>query len=146
MFCLAAKPLVRGHKVGGPRTPGRMRSAKEKTNMGRPKKHETRDRQLNLSLTAAEYESLVQRAQAVGMRPVHFGRALVLNSASAPITIGRAASNIEKLNYSALVRLGTNLNQLMRHLHRTGDPVPADLEPLLNDIRRIIARGVNDDR
>ena len=35
--------------------------------MGRPKKTEPRDRQFNLSLTAAEYESLVRRAQAVGM-------------------------------------------------------------------------------
>jgi hypothetical protein len=28
-------------------------------------------------------------------------------------------------------------------LHQTGDPVPADLEPLLIDIRRIIARGTS---
>jgi hypothetical protein len=114
--------------------------------MGRPKKTEPRDRQFNLSLTAAEYESLVQRAQAVGMRPVHFGRTLMLDSANAPFTIGRATDRIERLNYSALTRLGNNLNQMMRHLHQTGDPLPADLEPLLMDIRRIISRGAGDDR
>jgi hypothetical protein len=32
---------------------------------------------------------------------------------------------------------------MVRHLHQTGDPLPADLEPLLNDIRRIIARGAS---
>jgi hypothetical protein len=114
--------------------------------MGRPKKNEPRDRQLNVSLTAAEYESLVQRAQALGMRPVHFGRALLLNSNMAPAASKKPTSNIEKLNYSALARLGNNLNQMMRHLHRTGDPLPPDLEPLLTDIRRIIARGAGDDR
>jgi hypothetical protein len=30
---------------------------------------------------------------------------------------------------------------MVRHLHRTGDPPPADLEPLLRDIRDIIARA-----
>jgi hypothetical protein len=111
--------------------------------MGRPKKFELRDRQLNLSLTAAEFEGFVQRASAVGMRPVHFGRALLFHAKSENTANPRTPSNIEKLNYSALVRLGNNLNQMMRHLHQTGDPVPADLEPLLIDIRRIIARGTS---
>ena len=114
--------------------------------MGRPKKIEPRDRQLNVSLTATEYECLVQRAQALGMRPVHFGRALLLNSNTAPAVNRPPASSIEKLNYSALTRLGNNLNQMMRHLHRTGDPLPTDLEPLLTDIRRIIAREADHDR
>jgi hypothetical protein len=111
--------------------------------MARPRKSEPRDRQLNLSLTAAEYENIVQRANALGMRPVHFGRALVLNSNTAPLSNRRTPSNIEKLNYSALVRLGNNLNQMMRYLHQTGDPLPADLEPLLTDIRTIIERGAS---
>jgi len=114
--------------------------------MGRPKKTEPRDRQLNVSLTATEYESLVRRAQALGMRPVHFGRTLLLNSNTTSVVQQRATSHIEKLNYSALARLGNNLNQMMRHLHRTGDPLPPDLEPLLTDIRVIIARGCSDDR
>ena len=109
--------------------------------MGRPKKFELRDRQLNLSLTAAEYESLVQRAKAVGMRPVHFGRGLLLTSKIEKTADQRQPSHIERLNYSALARLGNNLNQMMRHLHQTGDPVPADLEPLLKDIRQILATG-----
>ena len=47
--------------------------------MGRPRKSEPRDRQFNLCLTASELESLKRRAQDVGMRPVHFGRALLLD-------------------------------------------------------------------
>jgi hypothetical protein len=108
--------------------------------MGRPNKSEPRDRQLNLSLTTAEYESLVRRAQAVGMRPVHFGRALIFDQ-SRKILTSSEISNVARLNLGQLVRLGNNLNQMMRHLHQTGEPVPPDLEPLLKDIRQILARG-----
>ncbi len=114
--------------------------------MGRPKKTtEARDKQLNLSLTTAEFENLCQRARALGVRPVHLGRALVLDQSH---TLAKSAptSNADRLIHGQLVRLGNNLNQMVRHLHRTGDPLPPDLEPLLTDIRRIIARGCGDDR
>lgn len=115
--------------------------------MGRPKKSEKRDKQLNLSLTASELARISQRAQAVGMRPVHFGRAILLDENRKIISAKKeVASNIERLIYAQLVRLGNNLNQLVRHLHRTGDPLPADLTPLLTDIRQLIARGCRDDR
>ncbi|WP_426424191.1 plasmid mobilization protein [Bradyrhizobium genosp. A] len=110
--------------------------------MGRPKQTELRDRQLNVSLTATEYESLVRRAQAVGMRPVHFGRSLLIDKTRTvdPKT-EHHGNNVVRLYIHQLSRLGNLLNQMMRHLHQTGDPVPADLEPLLNDIRSVIARG-----
>jgi hypothetical protein len=111
--------------------------------MGRPRKSEPRDRQLNVGLTATEYESLVRRAEAVGMRPVHFGRALLLGRNYASVGKGEPANNISRLIHAQLVRLGNNLNQMVRHLHQTGDPLPTDLEPLLNDIRQIIARGIS---
>jgi hypothetical protein len=117
-----------------------MRSAKEQREMGRPKKSEPRVRQLNLSLTESELRSIEQRAEAVGMRPVHFSRALLFDQNRKPAPKA-GDSNIGRLIYGQLVRLGNNLNQMVRHLHRTGDPVPSDLEPLLNDIRQIIARG-----
>jgi hypothetical protein len=115
--------------------------------MGRPRKSEPRSEQLNLSLTAAELASIKRRAEAVGMRPVHFGRALLLDPNRQP-AIKRAEdrSNLERLIYDQLVRLGNNLNQMVRHLHQTGDPLPSDLEPLLKDIRQIIAQGRRHDR
>jgi hypothetical protein len=114
--------------------------------MGRPKKSELRDRQLNLCLTANEFERLRQRAQAVGMRPAHFSRALLLDPRCNVAPAREANTNATRLVYEALARLGNNLNQMVRHLHRTGDPLPADLEPLLNDIRQILARRLRDDR
>ena len=110
--------------------------------MGRPRKSEPRSEQLNLSLTASELESIKRRAESVGMRPVHFGRALLLDK-TRKASVGHDqnnSSNIERLIYGQLVRLGNNLNQMVRHLHGTGDPLPADLEPLLTDIRQIITR------
>jgi Bacterial mobilisation protein (MobC) len=124
---------------GGPQAPGRMRSAKDKK-MARPRKSEPRDRQLNLSLTATELASIKRRAEALGMRPVHFGRSLLLDEGHKCSVAREPENNASRFIRNQLARLGNNLNQLLRHLHRTGDPLPADLEPLLNDIRRIIAR------
>ena len=109
--------------------------------MGRPRKTEPRDRQLNLSLTASELQSIERRAQAVGMRPVHFGRALLLDTHLQPLPVARDAANpINRLIHGQLIRLGNNLNQLVRQLHQLREPLPADLEPLLGDIRRLISK------
>ena len=81
------------------------------------------------------------------MRSVHFGRAILLGGEGATCTRQAApATHLNMLMIDQLRRLGNLLNQLMRHLHRTGDPLPPDLEPLLKDIRKIIARGYGDDR
>jgi Bacterial mobilisation protein (MobC) len=108
--------------------------------MGRPRKPEARTQQFNLSLTERELESIKRRASALGMRPVHFGRAVLLDTNRKPTAKRAPQGNVERLIYCQVARLGNNLNQMVRHLHRTGDPLPADLEPLLKDIREIIAR------
>jgi hypothetical protein len=123
-----------------------MRSAKGNATMGRPTKAEPRCKQLNLSLTESELASIARRAQAVGMRPVHFGRAVLLDQTRKLAPNSEPAGNVARLVHTQLVRLGNNLNQMVRHLHSTGDPLPADLEPLLRDIRHIVARGCRDDR
>jgi YD repeat-containing protein len=114
--------------------------------MGRPKATETRTRQLNLSLTERELECIKKRASALGMRPALLGRALILSQNNAPIAKHDADGTAQRLIYTQLARLGNNLNQMVRHLHRTDDPLPADLEPLLRDIRHIIARRMHHDR
>jgi Bacterial mobilisation protein (MobC) len=108
--------------------------------MARPKKSEPRDKQFNLSLTARELESIKRRAHALGMRPIYFGRALLLDPARKLPVKKEPEGNMGRLIYGQLARLGNNLNQLVRHLHRTGEPLPSDLEPLLKDIRQIISR------
>lgn len=110
--------------------------------MSRSTKSEPRDKQLNLSLTASELARIRQRAEAVGMRPVHFGRAMVLDEGRRLIPKEGVEQNTPRLLYMQLVRLGNNLNQLVRHLHSHGGPLPADLEPLLRDIRHLIIRNM----
>jgi hypothetical protein len=109
--------------------------------MGRPTTSEPRSRQLNLSLTESELESIRRRAAVLGMRPAHFGRAMLLDEKHKPAITPAPENTTDQLIYGQLVRLGNNLNQMVRHLHQTGDPLPPDLEPLLRDIRAIIARG-----
>ena len=96
-----------------------------------------RRNQLNLSLTDREFADIGQRAAAFGMRPVHFARTLVVEGA--PVARGPDMRHASRLVLQ-LSRLGNNLNQLVRHLHQTGAPVPGDLVPLLNDIRALIAK------
>lgn len=108
--------------------------------MGRSKISEPRCKQLNLSLTASELESIKRRAEAVGMRPVHFGRAVLLDQTAMPAAKHEPDSNIDRLIYGQLARLGNNLNQMVRHFNKSGKPPPSDLEPLLKDIRQLIAR------
>ncbi|WP_198031728.1 plasmid mobilization relaxosome protein MobC [Bradyrhizobium sp. Ec3.3] len=108
--------------------------------MVRPRVPDPRNKQLKLYFTAGELASIEKRAQALGMRPVHFGRAVLLSDGRIVIPRDHDADARRQV-LSHLSRLGNNLNQMVRHLHATGDPLPADLEPLLIDIRRIIARG-----
>ncbi|HEX4409034.1 MAG TPA: hypothetical protein VH206_09690 [Xanthobacteraceae bacterium] len=65
---------------------------------------------------------------------------MLLNADRNPRSSLESEGQFDRLVYGALSRLGNNLNQLLRHLHQTGDPIPPDLEPLLKDIRQIIAR------
>lgn len=90
----------------------------------------------------SELASIKRRAAALGMRPVHFGRAVLLDRDAKPAGGREMNDNLRRLVYDQLVRLGNNLNQMVRHLHRTGDSLPPDLEPLLTDIRHIIERRV----
>ena len=133
-------PLVGGRWIWPPNP--RTHALSQGSPHGSAKDSHIRDMQLKLNLTATEYECLVRRANAVGMRPNHYGRALMLDKNAVHRQPERTPSNLEKLNYMALCRLGNNLNQMMRRMHETGEPAPADLEPLLADIREIINRAV----
>jgi hypothetical protein len=104
------------------------------------KNHDPRRFQLNLSLTAAELEDIKQRAEALGLRPVHFARLAALRS-NPENTVKSAPENqvLRKINLE-LARVGNNLNQISRNFHQLKVPLPNDLEPLLKDIRALIAR------
>jgi hypothetical protein len=110
--------------------------------MARPKQTSVRDRQLNIGLTDGEYQAIAARAHALGMRPVAYGRAMMLDARIAPAAAVDAPHRHERLVLLELQRLGNNLNQLVRRLHITGSTPPADLGPLLADVRAILSRAL----
>ena len=110
--------------------------------MGRPPLEIKRDRQFNVGLTAREHELLHARAARAGMRPVDYGRARLLGEWRVTAQEASGAVHLDPLLLNALIRLGNNLNQIARRLNTVGQPSPSTLEPLLAEIRRLIALGV----
>jgi hypothetical protein len=108
--------------------------------MKKYQKPDPRCYQLNLSLTLDELEDVKRRALAIGMRPVHFARAAVTGRSAPSVALVVSANQPFRLIHIQLVRLGNNLNQLARKFHETQQCPPADLVPLLKDIRALIAR------
>ena len=62
--------------------------------MDQPIKAELRSRQFNLSLTESELASIKRRAYAVGMRPVQFGRAILLDQGRKLVITREPSSNL----------------------------------------------------
>jgi len=111
--------------------------------MARPKHNDIRDRQLNLKLTAAEFERLRRRAAASGMRLVDFGRARLLAEWRVTETAVAATPHLDPLFQAQLSRLGNNLNQIARRMHAFQEPAPPALAPLLDELRTLINRGAS---
>jgi hypothetical protein len=110
--------------------------------LARSKQRLKRDRQFNVGLTAPEYDLLLSRAAASGMRPVDYGRARLFGERrGVTFTEPDAGSQIDPLFQTHLSRLGNNLNQIARRLNRLGYPPTDSLEPLLREIRALLAKG-----
>ena len=99
--------------------------------MGRPPKHETRDRQLNLSLTAREYSEVCCRATAAGMRPSEFGRMQIVSERALKRVHAIAHGQRDPAFLLQLSRLGNNLNQITRRLHQLDIAAAARIAALL---------------
>ncbi|MDN3277837.1 hypothetical protein QWJ07_26475 [Frankia sp. RB7] len=112
--------------------------------MGRPPKDIKRDRQISIRLTDHELAEITTRAAAAGTTPTEFGRARMLAGRTAP---AQSIAAVETLHQSRLIeiqlrRLGNLLNQMVRHMHQTGEILP-DAVPLLTELRSIITgRGL----
>jgi hypothetical protein len=100
----------------------------------------SRCHQLNLSLTENELLDIKRRSEALGMRTAHFARGVLLNASKIALPENDRHSQAFRRIRLELQRIGQNLNQCVRKFHQTNLPMPADLEPLLHDIRQLIAR------
>ena len=107
--------------------------------MGRPLTTDPRNYQLNFSFTEAEIDLLRRRADQAQLRLVDYGRLVLLRKSSLPVAAPIA--QIDRVAYEQLKRLGNNVNQIARVLNATRQAPPANLEPLLADIRMVLNRG-----
>jgi hypothetical protein len=107
--------------------------------MGRPKLLITRDRQFNVGLTAAELAEVQRAARLAGMRPVDYGRAKLLSRSGRIPRTEYSVRQLDPLLLVQLSRIGNNLNQIARRLNELSLPAPQELEPLLAEIRSILA-------
>lgn len=90
-------------------------TGRRETSMARPKKHEheKRDQRFNLRLTVEEIEHLRAQAAIAGLPPHEYARLRVTGHVVKP-----AKSQIEASVVSELNRIGVNVNQLARSVHR----------------------------
>jgi hypothetical protein len=110
--------------------------------MGRPKKPDRRDRQLNIRLNAGECSTIASRSVAFGMEPVDYARWVLLDNGRPSALPAPPESRFDRLAHVQLQRLGNLLNQLVRHTHQNGVLPVDDLVPLLRDIRALLSRGL----
>jgi hypothetical protein len=95
---------------------------------------------VNIHLTDGEFAEVASRAAAQGKTPGEYGRGRLLAGKAEPLP-SRAeaeATHTNRLVQIQLRRLGNLLNQLVRHLHQTGEVLP-EAAPLLRDIRSILS-------
>ena len=108
--------------------------------MARPKQLVTRDHQLNLSLTRAEYEVVRRRADAAGLRLVAYARVVLLHEeVHREGTV--AVSTYDRLVYQQWARVGSNLNQVARQLNSLDSVAAPEVEAVLREIRDLIGRA-----
>jgi hypothetical protein len=110
--------------------------------MGRPKNPNRRDRQLNISLTTAELETVGTRAQNHGMPKVDYCRWILLDGGKKSALPAPPEARFDKLVVFQLQRMGNLLNQLVRHMHQTGVVMP-ELSSLLDDIRSLLRKHMS---
>jgi hypothetical protein len=105
--------------------------------MGRPRQNIPRDQQLNVALTRPEFDAIRAKAALSGRRSVDYARAVLLGKNSVDRRVPGTVH--ERLCHEQLKRIGNNLNQIAKMLNTYRLPPPPDLEPLLREIRRLIA-------
>lgn len=113
--------------------------------MARPRKKEKRDRQFNIALTGRELELLRACAARAGLHPTDYGRAQLFAEWRSTAEVASIPPHLDPLFLTHLSRIGNNLNQLTRRMHTFDLPAPSGLEPLLRDIRALLAKGAGDD-
>lgn len=109
--------------------------------MGRPRLNVKRDQQFGVRMTDAEALAIAAAADRRGMPPVAFIRSAALEAAGVSVAAADSASTEAVERRAELRRIGSNLNQAVRHLHQGREDL-ADLRRLVQEVRDQVALEV----
>lgn len=109
--------------------------------MARPKASNTvRDKHVSFRLSAEEHFKLIDKAHRSGMSVGDFVRARSLQARKRKAREVDLPSGVPgELNLAQQLRkIGVNVNQIAHHCNRFQVPPPAELAPLLSEIRSLL--------
>jgi len=93
-----------------------------------------------LRLTPEERQALVAAAEAQGLGPSTFARKAALEAAGAPVVVRRRRDVLAAAMgplLGELARVGSNINQVARHVNRGGSPAAAELATLRSEVEQL---------
>jgi hypothetical protein len=117
-----------------PLEPGQNEPAKKKRGPGRPKARFTHDATIQLRLEGEQLAQLTQQAQVTG-----YSRSAIIRAALDGVQVLHPQPSPEQReHYRQLVKLATNLNQLLV-LARVGQDVQAQARATLAQVQQLLA-------
>lgn len=117
--------------------------------MGRKTSPDPRQHRLTLRFTASELLTARKQAARAGMTLSDYGRAAMARGYRRHTPQAKASAAAPLIEHGleiALVRIGTNLNQIAHRLNAQDFPAPPELGPLLGQIRELVAQVRPGDR
>ena len=109
--------------------------------MGKKTPNTIRSRHVSFRLSTEEHFRLVDKAHRSGLSVGEFlrARAIGARKRKAVIVEGAASLPDEIKLVTQLRKIGVNVNQIAHHCNRYQVPPPADLGPLLSEIRSLLS-------
>ena len=109
--------------------------------MGKKTQNTVRSRHVSFRLSAEEHFRLVDKAHRSGLSVGDFLRTRALGARKRKPSVVEIAGAVpqEISLVTQLRKIGVNVNQIAHHCNRFQVPPPAELEPLLTEIRSLLA-------
>ena len=109
--------------------------------MGKKTKNSIRSKHVSFRLSAEEHFRLVDKAHRSGLSVGDFLRTRALGARKRkPAVVELVGAVPQEISLvTQLRKIGVNVNQIARHCNRFQVPPPAELGPLLSEIRGLLA-------
>ena len=109
--------------------------------MGKKSQNSIRTRHVSFRLSAEEHFKLIDKAHRSGLSVGEFLRARAIGARKRKAVVVEGADILpaEISLVTQLRKIGVNVNQIAHHCNRFQVPPPAELGPLLSEIRGLLA-------